>query len=493
MKGKTVQPLTVMPKTVKVFAATVMATTVVLGWNLQVKAESPATNSEQYHIHTLYHIYYGSNPLGMVDNKEVINQIINEAISKAEKENPHLDYVLAKDLTIIPEKTFDLESNNEQTISALRNVIAVKPHAVAIVIDGKPVVYVKNKADAEKVLHSFQTQFVPDKVLKQVALLSNNQMVPVDHMSKVETNKDSEIEKVHLSKGVSFQDDKVDQPSEIMDVTDAVHTLTYGDLKSSDYTVQEGDTLGGIAENFNMSLSELLSLNPKIDANSYINVGDTLTVKEPEPYLELVVEKEATQYEDIDFKKIVKENDSMYKGETKVIQQGQKGKKRVKYNLTLKNGKVVKKTPLSEAVLEKPREEIVEEGTKAVSISGSGELCWPAAGGISSPFGYRWGRLHKGIDISKTGGTNIVAADNGVVIFAGWDDSGYGNRIIINHNNGLKTTYNHLSHISVHVGQAVNKGQSIGVMGETGDATGIHLHFEVYKNGDLVNPLLFLP
>jgi murein DD-endopeptidase MepM/ murein hydrolase activator NlpD len=218
-----------------------------------------------------------------------------------------------------------------------------------------------------------------------------------------------------------------------------------------------------------------------------------LTVKKPTPYVELVVEKETTKYEDVDYKKVVKENDSMYKGETKIIQRGHNGKKRVKYHLTLANGEVVKRVPLQEEVLVKPIEEIVEEGTKVVSFRGTGEMCWPAAGGISSPFGYRWGQLHKGIDISKTGGLNIVAADNGVVVSAGWDDSGYGNRIVINHNDGFRTTYNHLSHISVQVGQVVRKGQSIGTMGETGDATGIHLHFEVYKNGSLVNPINYLP
>jgi len=492
MRNDSFERKKVMPKTVKIFVATAMATTVTLGWNIHTKAQGPKALSEQHLIHTVYHIYYGSKPMGTVDNKQIINQLINEAISRAQKENPHLDYVLAKDLTIIPEKTFDPTSNNNQTIDALRNVLDVKPHAIAIVIDGKPVAYVKSKEDAEQVLHQFKTQFVPDNVLKTVALLNNHQLVPVNQMAMVKKEVDG-ITNVHFSKSVSFQDGKVDQPSQLMSIQDAVHTLSNGETKDSKYIVQDGDTLGGIAHKFNMSLSELLSLNPGMNENTMINIGDDLTVKKPEPYLEVLVEKETTKYENIDFNKIVKENDSMYKGESKVIQEGRLGKKRVTYRLTIVNGKVESSVPLNQEVLIKPSDEIVEQGTKEVSYRGLGHFIWPAAGGLSSTFGYRWGALHKGIDIDKTGGLNIAAADNGVVVSAGWDDSGYGNRIVINHNNGFRTTYNHLSHISVRVGQVVRQGQSIGTMGETGDATGIHLHFEVYKNGDLVNPLTYLP
>lgn len=100
--------------------------------------------------------------------------------------------------------------------------------------------------------------------------------------------------------------------------------------------------------------------------------------------------------------------------------------------------------------------------------------------------------MHKGIDIARPANRNILAADNGVVEFAGYDNGGYGNKIIINHNNGMKTVYAHLSSISVSVGQTVEKGKVIGIMGSTGNSTGIHLHFELYKNGALQNPLDYL-
>ena len=118
---------------------------------------------------------------------------------------------------------------------------------------------------------------------------------------------------------------------------------------------------------------------------------------------------------------------------------------------------------------------------------------WPANGGyISSKMGYRWGKQHKGIDIARPSNRNIKAADNGTVVSAGWNSGGYGNRVIIDHNNGLRTLYAHLDSVDVSAGQTVGKGEKIGVMGNTGNSTGVHLHFEVHKNGTMENPLNYL-
>ena len=139
-----------------------------------------------------------------------------------------------------------------------------------------------------------------------------------------------------------------------------------------------------------------------------------------------------------------------------------------------------------------PKDHIVLKGTKVIPSRGSGVFAWPAEGGyISSKMGYRWGRQHEGIDIARPTGFTIKAADNGIVVAAGSDGT-YGNRVIIDHQNGYKTTYAHLSSISAKVGQVVPTGTKIGVMGSTGRSTGTHLHFEVEKNGLTINPLTVL-
>jgi murein DD-endopeptidase MepM/ murein hydrolase activator NlpD len=161
--------------------------------------------------------------------------------------------------------------------------------------------------------------------------------------------------------------------------------------------------------------------------------------------------------------------------------------------MKVENGDVVDKRVKEKTVLQKPVEKVVVEGTKVIPSRGTGDFGWPTVGGhISSYMGQRWGKFHKGIDIAGPENRKILAADNGTVVSAGWNDGGYGNRVIINHNNGLKTTYNHMARILVHDGQVVEKGEQIGVMGETGHATGVHLHFEVYRNGSLVDPLDYL-
>jgi murein DD-endopeptidase MepM/ murein hydrolase activator NlpD len=115
----------------------------------------------------------------------------------------------------------------------------------------------------------------------------------------------------------------------------------------------------------------------------------------------------------------------------------------------------------------------------------TGRFSWPARGLITTYFS-SW---HPGIDVAAALGTAIGAADGGTVTFTGWDNTGYGYRVVINHGNGYSTTYNHLSSIAVRTGQGVSKGQIIAGMGSTGRSSGSHLHFEILRNGSFVNPL----
>ncbi len=118
-------------------------------------------------------------------------------------------------------------------------------------------------------------------------------------------------------------------------------------------------------------------------------------------------------------------------------------------------------------------------------------LIWPVSGPVTSPFGYRWGRLHAGIDIGVGYGTPIHAAAGGTVVLAGWT-GGYGNYTCIDHGGGLATCYGHQSSYAVSAGATVSQGQVIGYVGSTGHSFGAHLHFEVRINGTPVDPLGYL-
>ena len=118
-------------------------------------------------------------------------------------------------------------------------------------------------------------------------------------------------------------------------------------------------------------------------------------------------------------------------------------------------------------------------------------LVWPVHGVLTSYFGWRWGRMHEGIDLSVGNGTPVVAAASGTVIVAGWM-GGYGNLVVIDHHNGLATAYGHNSTVTVGSGQSVAQGQMIAYSGNTGYSTGPHVHFEVRVNGTPVDPLGYL-
>ncbi|MGD8190373.1 peptidoglycan DD-metalloendopeptidase family protein [Brevibacillus ginsengisoli] len=125
----------------------------------------------------------------------------------------------------------------------------------------------------------------------------------------------------------------------------------------------------------------------------------------------------------------------------------------------------------------------------------SREMDWPVEHAtITSGFGKRWGKLHKGLDLwnEAKGNTQIVAAKEGTVIEAGANHEGYGYMVIIDHGGGLQTCYAHLRKILVSIGEVVQRGQVLGLMGNTGDSTGYHLHFEVRQDQVPMNPIRYL-
>lgn len=124
----------------------------------------------------------------------------------------------------------------------------------------------------------------------------------------------------------------------------------------------------------------------------------------------------------------------------------------------------------------------------AGSTAGSGSFIWPTQGIITQyPIWY-----HMAYDIASNALPPIWASDAGTVVAASWNNTGYGNSIIIDHNNGYQTLYGHLSQISVSVGQAVGRGAVIGRMGSSGRSTGSHLHFEIRQGGRTLNPAAFV-
>jgi len=128
--------------------------------------------------------------------------------------------------------------------------------------------------------------------------------------------------------------------------------------------------------------------------------------------------------------------------------------------------------------------------SSSVTPSASGFI-WPVSGPVTSSFGWRWGRMHEGVDIAVPSGTPVHAAKSGQVIYAGWM-GGYGNLVVIDHGGGIATAYGHNTSVVYGSGTAVSQGQVVAYSGSTGHSTGPHVHFEVRVNGSAVDPLGYL-
>jgi len=172
-------------------------------------------------------------------------------------------------------------------------------------------------------------------------------------------------------------------------------------------------------------------------------------------------------------------------------QNGKAGLKEVDKLITMENGAIKISKTAGSRVINESIDKVVAVGTKNPILAGIAFLSTPSRGGITSYYGYRWGRLHKGIDIGARTGTPIYAAADGTIESASWD-RGYGNLVKISHGSGIETLYGHTSKMVVKAGQKVKKGQLIAYVGSTGHSTGPHLHFEVRLNGNSVNPLKYL-
>jgi murein DD-endopeptidase MepM/ murein hydrolase activator NlpD len=150
--------------------------------------------------------------------------------------------------------------------------------------------------------------------------------------------------------------------------------------------------------------------------------------------------------------------------------------------------------PMTIPALELPPLAAVDSFLPSSMGQGNQKYSWPANGMMTSGYGWRWGRMHRGIDIAGPIGTPVIAAAAGVVHFAGWNDGGYGYMVEIKHPDGSLTRYAHNDRIHVRRGETVAQGQRISDMGSTGRSTGPHLHFEIHTagRGGAVNPMMFL-
>ncbi|TKD67676.1 M23 family metallopeptidase [Pseudalkalibacillus hwajinpoensis] len=440
----------------------------------------PAGASVHNLMKPVYHVYIDGEDIGTVDQEETLNENIDKL--KKDQNVKGIALTVENDVEVVATTQFQSSYDNEEALDRLDEELTFVAEGYELSFDDKKVGIFASEKQAKDALWSYAKPFLSEKTVQEIERTTKNLLAtgeerhPADSLEYEENLK---IEKVDSS------------PEDVITEDNGVSRLVNGFEEEVEHEVEEDESLKDLAHKYDMEEEDLLKRND-LSKEEDITQGDQLQVLKEQDFVTVTEIIELDEDEEIDYETKTKKSDSLEKGKKKVTQQGEVGTKSVTYEVKRENGKVVDKDVIEEEVMNEPITEVVLVGTKEVTSKGSGFFGWPAVGGtITSKQGERWGSFHKGIDIAGVSNKTIRTVDNGTVTAAG-TRSGYGNQITISHNNGLKTTYSHLSSMSVSVGDTVQKGDKIGVMGTTGNSTGIHLHFEVYKNGKLQNPMKYL-
>ncbi len=282
--------------------------------------------------------------------------------------------------------------------------------------------------------------------------------------------------------------------------SESVAILGKVDTTTVKYTCAKSDTTAKIANKNGLTEEALLKYNP--DIASKISKGKVLTLTLPEPFLPVKISVRTTYSETIPYDTTVKYSTSLYEGQTEITTSGRNGTREVVANIIYVNGVEVSREIVSATVTKEPRSAVKKVGTKAVpksapaigdfnGVTVTGKFMWPVDGGRIT-CGWLGYKGHYGLDIGAPKGTNIYAADGGIVVYVKYGKTSYGYEIVIDHGNGYETRYGHCSKILVKAGEKVEKGAVIGLVGSTGRSSGNHLHFEVIKDGQRLNPRPFI-
>lgn len=283
-------------------------------------------------------------------------------------------------------------------------------------------------------------------------------------------------------------------PDEIKTSQDQIlEYLEYGDYTDKEYyTVQEYDTVAGVgSKNHGLSATQVMNINRDQlqSPDQILSAGMRLCVTYFHSPVDIIVSKQKLQKEDVYFTTVTKEDSTLVKNTTQIVQTGMNGSRNALYVEKWVNGVLTGGTLKSSADIKQPVNEIVNVGTKQPSDVGTGSYRYPVE---NAKITCRWGCYygHEGVDFvdSYNRWGDVYAADNGTVKEVGYDAANSGNFIIIDHNNGYISYYAHMRVPSeLKVGDIVQKGQVIGHIGMTGEATGPHVHFFIEHDNKIMN------
>ena len=461
----------------------------------------------------IYQVYLDGEKIGLIDSKDNLYDLINHEQTEI-KDEYNVDQVYPpKGFDIIKTHTYDDE------LTTVQNVYDVIKEEKSFTIKGYTITIKPPKEGKEPKYIYVLDEEIFNKSVDNVI----NTFVTAERYEQYLNNAQPEIVDYGFIIEKMYFDDKITVKESYVSVNEKIYTseeeltkyLLFGDnITNKEYIVKQGDTIEKIAEVNELNVDELLIANDAVDSeDTLLAIGQKLNVALINPVLSLVYEELVVEKVEQMYKTVYREDNTKLTTYKSTIQAGKKGTnkqtKRVQFtNGEPNQGAVIIGTPI---IIEPAVDEIIVKGTKKPSYannSGSGSYIdtgiawgWPTNTPyvITSRYGYRWGTIHDGLDISGTGyGSPLYAVLDGEVISSGYGGiagSSAGYNVVLKHDNGYYTLYAHMSgRPPVKVGQRVKRGQRIGSMGKSGVATGTHVHFGVfyggrpYNGGKAINP-----
>ena len=469
---------------------------------------------EEGNPNKLYQVYLNGESIGLINNKEELLDLIDQEQTEI-KEKFNVDKVYPPNgLDIKDVVTFDsdiisatdiyekIKNSDPFTINGYQITINYKEEideeTSKKVVKDPVIMNVLNKEDFVDGFYNTIAAFVGSETLDKY---KNDTQIEI-------TDVGSLIDNVYWDEDIKIKEALLNTEEYIYtNSSDISKYLLFGTLsEGKKYIVKDGDNIKSVADANNLNVDEFLVANPEFtSANVLLTRGQEVNTALIAPVVNIIYEEEKVEDVDVPFETVYEDDENMYQGNSETIQEGENGQTRVTEKIQYKNGEIQGLYITNKSELVPAVTKIVKRGTKVASSSSKYEFynvsfsneswSWPTITPyvITSRFAYRWGSLHKGIDISGCGyGSPIFTVGNGVVVETGYHSS-MGNYVYVSHGDNIFTVYMHLANIGVSAGQTVSRGQTVGTMGSTGFSTGTHLHFGVsygypYKGGTWADP-----
>ena len=456
----------------------------------------------------LYHVYLKGETIGYISNKELLEEYIDKEQIELKEKYKIEKVFLPNDLDIIKEVTYDKKVSTEKEI--YEKIKGTSPFTISgytITIKG---IESNSEENEDKVVGKDIKIYVIDKEVFTKALkntinvfISENDYNNFINKTQPEI-KDvgSIIEDIYIKNQITISEGRISADEKIFTDTEELNRyLLFGTLeKQKEYVVAAGDSIKEIAYKNKLSVNEFLIANPEFtNENNLLYEGEKVTIGLINPQFKLIEEDHTVELQEEAFKVEVVQDDTMMVGYEKVLQEGVNGLSKITKKIQKENGDIASVVVTKREIIKEAVPKRIAKGSKtAPTVGNVGTWYWPTAqpSCITSGFGWRWGKHHNALDISCSGyGSPIYAANSGTVEAAEYRYPN-GNYIVINHHNGFYTIYAHLASLKVSTGSTVTMGQVIGTMGQSGYATGTHLHFGIAvgypdRGGTYYNPLNF--